>query len=128
MTERKRRTSALAGLTPVTTQVNQETESQESPALTSATAPASGRLAGPVAATAAKKGSKKMNYYADEDQQGRIRAAFYAGRDAYGWRSLTDMQLEAVMQRVEALEQQLNNGQPFDPVPAGSLPVGRPLE
>lgn len=70
----------------------------------------------------------KMNYYASTDQDGRIRAAYYAGRDRYGWRSMTDMQLAAVMDRVVELEREFNGGQEFEPMPPGTGPVGRPLE
>ena len=70
----------------------------------------------------------KMNYYASTNQDGRIRAAFYAGRDRYGWRNMTDMQLQGVMGLVEELEKQLNGGEEFEPMPPGTGPVGRPLE
>ncbi|PRI12520.1 hypothetical protein B4915_00990 [Leucobacter massiliensis] len=69
-----------------------------------------------------------MNYYADEDQQGRIRAAYYAGRDTYGWQTLTDMQNQIIMQHVEQLEREFNGGVPFEPVHPGSISRGRPLE
>jgi hypothetical protein len=70
----------------------------------------------------------KMNYYADSDQAGRIRAAFFAGRDKYRWRTMTDMQLHGVMGLVESLEREFNDGEHFDPMPPGTGPVGRPLE
>lgn len=76
----------------------------------------------------AKKATRsKMNYYADASQDGRIRAAYYAGRDKYGWRNMTEMQLHGVMGLVESLERDFNNGEHFTPMPPGTGPVGRPL-
>lgn len=122
-TERKRRTSSLAGLTPVTTQVAPEPPA-EAPAVQAPAAPA----VRPTAQPAKKSGSRKMNYYADEDQQGRIRAAYYVGRDRYGWQNLTDMQNKIIMQRVEELEREFNGGAPFEAVHPGSISRGRPLD
>lgn len=68
-----------------------------------------------------------MTYYVSEEDAGRIRAAFYAGRDEHRWRTLTDMQHAAVMQQVEEIENRHNGGHPFEPLPAGSGPIGRPL-
>ncbi|MGO1627601.1 MAG: hypothetical protein ACTHX2_02195 [Microbacterium sp.] len=120
-TERKRRTSSLAGLTPVTAPPTPE-PAAEAPAVQAPAAPRTRPQAKP------SKGSRKMNYYADEDQQGRIRAAYYAGRDTYGWQTLTDMQNQIIMQRVEELEREFNGGAPFEPVHPGSISRGRPLE
>lgn len=123
-TERKRRTSSLAGLTPVTAPPTPE-PAAETPAGQAPTTPVE-----PSAQPKARisKGSRKMNYYADEDQQGRIRAAYYAGRDTYGWQTLTDMQNQIMMQHVEQLEREFNGGAPFEPVHPGSISRGRPLE
>lgn len=120
-TERKRRTSSLAGLTPVTAPPTPE-PAAEAPAAQAPVAPRTRPKA------QAPKGSRKMNYYADEDQQGRIRAAYYAGRDTYGWQTLTDMQNQIIMQHVEQLEREFNGGAPFEPVYPGSISRGRPLE
>lgn len=70
----------------------------------------------------------KMNYYAPVEDAGRIRAAFFAGRDEAGWRSLTDFQVDAMMQLVERLEARHNRGLPFEGLGPGSIPAGRPLE
>ena len=56
------------------------------------------------------------------------RAAFFAGRDKYRWRTMTDMQLHGVMGLVESLEREFNDGEHFEPMPPGTGPVGRPLE
>ena len=69
-----------------------------------------------------------MTYYADSDQSGRIRAAYFAGRDKYRWRNMTDMQLHGVMGLVEDLEREFNGGKHFELMPPGTGPVGRPLE
>ncbi|WP_424468097.1 ParB family protein [Pseudoclavibacter helvolus] len=76
-----------------------------------------------------KKRRQQESYYTqEEDQDGRIRAAFFAGRDTYGWRNMSDMQLETMMNRVEALEDEFNGGRPFEGMPPGTGPVGKPLE
>lgn len=95
----ERRTSALAGQTPVTTPTT--------------TAP----LPSAPSAAVVKPKRTKMNYYATAEGDGRIRAAYYAGRDDYGWRNMTDMQLHTMMQKVQELEERYNNGAPFDPMP-----------
>ncbi len=119
----ERRTSALSGQTPVNTQA-------VPPAQTPAPAPVAPTPAvKPRGGAGAKKATRtKMNYYADSDQDGRIRAAFYAGRDKYRWRNMTDMQLHGVMGLVESLEREFNDGEHFEPMPPGTGPVGRPLE
>lgn len=98
-------------------------------------APATARVdtpaAPPVTPSAArpKKRRQQESYYTqEEDQDGRIRAAFFAGRDKYGWRNMSDMQLETMMTRVEALEDEFNGGRPFEGMPPGTGPVGKPLE
>ncbi|WP_298807052.1 hypothetical protein [uncultured Pseudokineococcus sp.] len=86
-------------------------------------------MAKPSGGAGSKKATRtKMNYYADTDQDGRIRPAHYAGGDKYGWRNMTDMQLHGVMGLVESLERELNGGEHFEPMPPGTGPVGRPLE
>lgn len=83
----------------------------------------------PVTPEGAKKaGSKRMNYYADDETAGRIRTAYLVGRSAHGWRSLTEFQLDTIMERVKELEQEFNGGAPFLPSGAGSVSAGRPLD
>ncbi|CAN7550595.1 MULTISPECIES: hypothetical protein [Micrococcales] len=123
----ERRTSALSGQTPVNTQAVPAAQPTPAPAAVAPAAPApTPTKAGGVAAK--KPTRTKMNYYADSDQDGRIRAAFYAGRDKYRWRNMTDMQLHGVMGLVESLEREFNDGEHFEPMPPGTGPVGRPLE
>lgn len=123
----ERRTSALSGQTPVNTQAVPAAQPTPTPAAVAPAAPAPAPTqAGGVAAKMPPR--PKMNYYADSDQAGRIRAAFFAGRDKYRWRTMTDMQLHGVMGLVESLEREFNDGEHFDPMPPGTGPVGRPLE
>lgn len=70
--------------------------------------------------------STKIAYYATQEENGRIRAAFLAGSARYGWRSMTEFQIETLMARVEELEAELNGGKPFDVVPPGHARRGRP--
>lgn len=121
----ERRTSALSGQTPVNTQAVPPAQ-PPAPAAVAPAAPT--RAATPSGGVGAKPRRTKMNYYADSDQDGRIRAAFYAGRDKYRWRNMTDMQLHGVMGLVESLEREFNGGEHFEPMPPGTGPVGRPLE
>lgn len=122
----ERRTSALSGQTPVNTQAVPVAQTP-APAAVAPAAPAVATK--PSGGAGAKKATRtKMNYYADSDQDGRIRAAFYAGRDKYRWRNMTDMQLHGVMGLVESLEREFNGGEHFEPMPPGTGPVGRPLE
>jgi len=94
-----------------------------------AAAPPVARVSRPAASTSEKPGVRRMNYYVESTEQGgRIRTAYLVGRARYGWRSLTEFQLETIMERVEALEAELNNGEPFAPSSAGTVPAGRPLE
>lgn len=116
------RKSSLSGLSPFSAPAVQEAVNlapSEPPTISqpSRQAPPTG-----------KSGSKRMNYYVDEDQSGRIRTAYLVGRARYGWRSLTEFQLDTVMERVVALEAELNNGEPFEPSSAGSVSAGRPIE
>lgn len=122
----ERRTSALSGQTPVNTAAVPAQPSALATAAAAPVAPVEPKVTG---GAGAKKATRtKMNYYADSDQDGRIRAAFFAGRDKYRWRNMTEMQLHGVMGLVESLEREFNDGEHFDPMPPGTGPVGRPLE
>ena len=118
-----RRTSALSGQTPVNTQAVPAAQPTPTPA---AEAPAASTPSGGEGAS--KLTRPKMTYYADSDQSGRIRAAYFAGRDKYRWRNMIDMQLHGVMGLVEDLEREFNGGKHFELMPPGTGPVGRPLE
>lgn len=124
------RKSSLAGVSPFMP------PQAPAPALNEPAAPAA---AAPAAApvTRAPRAPKpaggepknpKMNYYVeDTDQAGRIRAAYFAGRDRYGWRNMTDFQLDTMLQRVAELEREFNGGEPFTPAGAGTVSAGRPM-
>ena len=70
-----------------------------------------------------------MGYYAAPEDSERIRAAFIAARNAgRPVRSLSDFQLEAILDQVVQLEAELNGGRPFEGAPARTLSPGRPME
>lgn len=70
-----------------------------------------------------------MGYYAAAEDGERIRAAFIAARNAgKPWRSLSDFQLETILEKVTQLEAELNNAHPFQGAPAHTLPPGRPMK
>lgn len=119
MTNRERRKSQLRGVSAFSPSQPAE---KEAPA--DAAQPAEKEA--PAARSATEK--KKLAYYVTAEDNGRIRAAFLAGRDRYGWRSFTDFQLATMMARVEQLEGELNDGRPFDGVPPKAGPLGRPLD
>lgn len=71
----------------------------------------------------------KLSYYPTLEENERIRAAFIAGRNAgKPWRSFSEFQRETILERVVQLEAELNDGRPFEGVPAHTLSIGRPLD
>lgn len=113
----ERRKSSLTGSSPLTPP---QPALIESAPTRQATEPTQAQVAG---------NYPRLNYYVDSvEQAGRIRAAFLAGRETYGWRTFTQMQKEAIMSVVEQLERELNNGQPFAPAEAGAVPPGRTIQ
>ncbi|MEF3323280.1 ParB family protein [Dietzia sp. NPDC055340] len=126
----ERRRSQLSGLSPVAPtsgRVEPEKPAPES-AAPAAAAPAAPKRT--VAAASSKPGTRtKMGYYAAPEDSERIRAAFIAARNAgRPYRSLSDFQLEAILDQVVRLEAELNGGRPFEGAPAHSLSPGRPME
>lgn len=126
------RKSSLAGtsaLTPPAAAIPTPVVPAPAAAEPAAVAPAVAGVTRPAASATEKPGIRRMNYYVDStEQSGRIRTAYLLGRAKYGWRSLTEFQLETIMERVEALEAELNDGEPFAPSGVGTVPAGRPLE
>ncbi len=117
----QRRKSTLTGKSFFQAQAEAETEAEapvQAPAPVAASEPVKSAAGAP---------KRKVSYYADDDENGRIRAAFMAGRDRYGWRSFTDFQLATILDRVEQLEQELNGGRPFEGVPPKGGQLGRPM-
>ncbi len=115
----QRRKSTLTGKSFFQAQAEAEAEVPvQAPAPVAASEPVKSAAGAP---------KRKVSYYADDDENGRIRAAFMAGRDRYGWRSFTDFQLATILDRVEQLEQELNGGRPFEGVPPKGGQLGRPM-
>lgn len=117
----QRRKSTLTGKSFFQAQAEAETEAEapvQAPAPVAAPEPVKSAAGAP---------KRKVSYYADDDENGRIRAAFMAGRDRYGWRSFTDFQLATILDRVEQLEQELNGGRPFEGIPPKGGQLGRPM-
>lgn len=123
----ERRRSQLGGLSPVAPMSGRVETAQPAPERTAA-APAAPKRT--VAAASSKPGTRtKMGYYAAPEDSERIRAAFIAARNAgRPYRSLSDFQLEAILDQVVQLEAELNGGRPFEGAPAHSLSPGRPME
>lgn len=69
----------------------------------------------------------KAGYYTDADLDGRLRAGFFAARNDYGWRNTTDMHVEGMTRLLTELEARYNGGQPFEGMPPGTGPVGKPV-
>lgn len=126
----ERRRSQLGSLSPVAPMSGRVEVEQPAP---ESAAPATVAPAAPQrssAAASSKPGTRrKMGYYAAPEDSDRIRAAFIAARNAgRPWRSLSDFQLEAILEQVVRLEAELNGGKPFEGAPAYSLSPGRPME
>lgn len=129
MSKPERRRSQLGGLSPVApTSGRAETEQPAPPPAPPQTVSQPARTAAPAATP--KAGSRaKMGYYAAPEDSERIRAAFIAARNAgKPWRSLSDFQLETMLEKVTQLEAELNGGRPFEGAPAHTLSPGRPME
>lgn len=123
MTKPERRKTQLSGLSSV---APAPAAARPEPTAQTARPPRNAPAPTDTGESAAAK--KKLSYYGTTEDDGRIRAAFLAGRDRYGWRSFTDFQLSTILERVEQLEAELNGGQPFAPVPPKAGPLGRPLD
>lgn len=124
----ERRRSQLGGLSPVAPMSGRVETAQPAPERTAPAAPAAPKRT--VTAASSKPGTRtKMGYYAAPEDSERIRAAFIAARNAgRPYRSLSDFQLEAILEKVVQLETELNGGRPFEGAPAHSLSPGRPME
>lgn len=121
----ERRRSQLGSMSPVAPTSGRVETAQPAPERTAPAAPKR-----TVAAASSKPGTRtKMGYYAAPEDSERIRAAFIAARNAgRPYRSLSDFQLEAILDKVVQLEAELNGGRPFEGAPAHSLSPGRPME
>lgn len=124
----ERRRSQLGSMSPVAPTSGRVETAQPAPERTAPAAPAAPKRT--VTAASSKPGTRtKMGYYAAPEDSERIRAAFIAARNAgRPYRSLSDFQLEAILDKVVQLEAELNGGRPFEGAPAHSLSPGRPME
>lgn len=82
--------------------------------------------------SAAEKGEKpgkppKITIYEHPDDSARMRGAIVAYMRNVGMTNLSKFANEAIMEKVERLEAQYNDGKPFEPVGPGVLTVGRPM-
>ncbi|MEV6527802.1 hypothetical protein AB0M43_38360 [Longispora sp. NPDC051575] len=70
-----------------------------------------------------------MTVYVSRDVQNAARAAvFWTNNKPGGFDNLSDLLEDALMARIQQLADELNDGQPFDPVPEGRrLRRGRPI-
>lgn len=127
-TKPERRKSQIAGRTFFNSQAEAEAPAAAVPEREAPTPPPSAPERRTSAEATQNDGpKKKLAYYVDDEENGRIRAAFLAGRDKYGWRSFTDFQLSTILDRVAQLEQEFNQGRPFDGVPPKAGQLGRPM-
>jgi hypothetical protein len=63
--------------------------------------------------------------YFTEDEAGQVRAAFLAAGHLEGDASVSDFIVRATMREVKRLQRRHNQGEPWDPVPAGALRRGQ---
>lgn len=77
----------------------------------------------------AKTARTKMTFYTDAELAAQARAAFqYLPPSAHGCRSLSELIEDALRRRVGELQDQHNDGQPWQAVAPGEGPRGRPLD
>ena len=69
----------------------------------------------------------KVSFYQDPADTARVRGAILHTMVTEGSRSLSQFIHHAVMAEVARLEVKHNDGQPFPPVGARELPLGRPM-
>lgn len=128
MTRPPRRPSALAGASafdhPVTAEAPQEAPAAPAAAPKAATAPQS--AAESVKRTAKEK-PKKLTIYQEPEDTDRMRGAMVGTIQHEGFKTLSKFVQEAIMEKVERLEQRYNGGEPFPAVGPGVIPAGRPM-
>lgn len=122
------RKSSLAGTSPADP-VAPATPATAHPAPLTPTREVSPRAAAepPAAAHQRKPKRVKAGYYTDADLDGRLRAGFFAARNDYGWRNTTDMHVDGMTRLLTELEARYNGGKPFEGMPPGTGPVGKPV-
>lgn len=75
-----------------------------------------------------KPKTPKTSFYQDPDDGMRMRGAFLATKYVEGHDNLSEFINEAVMEKVQALEEKHNGGQPFRPMPPGGIGLGKPVK
>ncbi len=70
----------------------------------------------------------KASYYIEDSRLKRARAAYANLPASRRPRSFSDFQAAAVMASVETVEREVNGGEVFPGIAAGTLPTGRPLQ
>lgn len=130
----ERRRSSLSGESPIAPAVPAAEQPapvapEPAPVVEAPAAAPATRTVQPAAAVATKRSKypPKVSFYQEKDDTDRVRAAILHTYTQEGVRSLSAFVHAAVMNEVERLERQYNDGQPFPPVGAGELPQGRPL-
>lgn len=69
--------------------------------------------------------TEKLTVRVDADIAGRARAAFWATAHLTGTRSLSEWVAEAIAEKLQHSESTFNQGNPYTPVPTGTIPTGR---
>lgn len=69
--------------------------------------------------------TEKLTVRVDADIAGRARAAFWATAHLTGTRSLSEWVAEAIADKLQHSEATFNQGNPYTPVPTGTIPTGR---
>lgn len=119
------RRSSLTGSSPVTPPPPAESETTQPEAPTPVAAARSSSTSPTKAGTT--KYPPKVSFYQDPADTARMRAAIIKTMANERFRNLSQFVNEAVMEKVEHLEQKYNGGQPFGSTGAGELPQGRPM-
>jgi len=124
------RKSSLSSASPFDHPTTPEAPKEAPAAAPAAPAPAAQAVTEPqkTAQVAGKPGKPpKITIYQHPDDSARMRGAIVAYMRNVGMTNLSKFANEAIMEKVERLEAQYNDGKPFEPVGPGVIPVGRPM-
>jgi hypothetical protein len=67
----------------------------------------------------------KLTIRIERDLAGQARAAFWATSHLTGCRSLSEWIADAISSKLQHEEAEFNNGHPWEPIGAGTIPTGR---
>lgn len=71
----------------------------------------------------------KVTFYTTTELAGQARAALtYVPAAEHGYRNLSELVADALAEKLRAMQEQHNNGQPWPDTRAGTVATGRPLE